>query len=100
MICGSVGATNSHSAGAQYVMLEKLGEEWRIEHQDVPYDIEQTLKRFQEAKYIEKAGPMGRLLVRGIATRTNQMIPFLRWYRSHDQDLGLAEAIDVFLNLY
>ncbi len=98
--CGSVGATNEYAAGAQYVVIENMEEKWRIEHRDVPYDIELTLKRYTETNYIKKTGPMGRLFVRGVATSTNQIMPFLDWYGSTSQEMGFSEAIDTFLNLY
>ncbi len=46
------------------------------------------------------AGPIGRLMVRGIATSTNQIMPFLSWYRSGSMEDGLSEAVDKFLTLY
>ena len=100
VVCGSVGATNDYSAGAQYVLLEKLDGEWLIRHRNVPYDVAETLRRFEETDYVTFAGPIGRLMVRGIATSTNQIMPFLSWYRSGSMEDGLSEAVDKFLTLY
>ena len=82
------------------MLLESTSDSWRILHRDVPYDIEETLNRFTETEYVEKAGPIGRLMLRGAATKTNQLMPFLRWYRSGPMEQGLSEAVDQFLNLY
>jgi hypothetical protein len=69
-------------------------------HRDVSYDLGATLDRFRETRYVERTGPIGRLFVRGVATRTNQLMPFLAWYRSSGMEQDLSEAVDVFLNLY
>ena len=59
------------------------------------------LTRFKETAYAENTGPIGRLIVRGVATRTNQVMPFLTWYRSGPSDhLDPDQAVDQFLNLY
>ena len=100
VVCGSVGATNDHSAGAQYVLLEGSGGAWRIEHRDVAYDVKQTLRRFEETNYLQKTGPIGRLFVRGVATSTNQLMPFLKWYKTEARNVELSKAVDRFLNLY
>lgn len=44
------------------MLLEKSNGEWRIEHQDVPYDVGETLARLKEADYLGKIGPIGRLI--------------------------------------
>lgn len=100
VVSGSVGATNEFSGGAQYVLLERQRGSWTIHHRNVPYDVGETLERFKATNYVNETGPMGRLFVRGVATRTNQMMPFLTWRRSKGADQGLSEAIDEFLNLY
>ena len=100
VLCGSVGATNDHCAGAQYVLLERHDGGWYIRHRDVRYNVGDTLKRFEETNYVSLAGPIGRLMMRGIATRTNQVNPFLSWYRSGPMQDGLSAAVDQFLNLY
>ena len=100
VICGSAGATNDYGAGAQYVLLEKSNGEWRIEHHDVPYDVGETLARLKEADYLGKTGPIGRLMVRQLATGTNHVMAFLKWYRAGTMEDSLAAAVDKFLNLY
>ena len=100
VVCGSAGATNDYGAGAQYVILENHNGQWHIQHKDVPYDLGETLARLEAADYLHHTGPMGRLMVRQLATRTNQVMSFLSWYRSGTMEDGLSEAVDRFLNLY
>ena len=100
VICGSVGATNDFSAGAQYVLLEQQGPSWSILHRDVPYDVDETIERFRSVNYVEETGPMGRLFVRTVATRTNQVMPFFNWFRNRPKNRDLSAEIDEFLNLY
>ena len=100
VICGSVGAPNDYSAGAQYVILEKSNGEWRIEHLDVPYDVSEILAQLEEVDYLGRTGPMGRLMVRQLATGTNQVMTFLKWYRAGTMEDSLSVAVEKFLNVY
>jgi hypothetical protein len=95
-----VGVTNEYSAGAQYALLEIESGSWKVIHKNVPYDLEKTMKRFQQSNYLELAGPMGRLVIRGMATRTNHMGPFLSWHSTYGSGQSLADAVDTFLKLY
>lgn len=101
--CGSIGLTVDYNTDAQYVLLErrKTGG-WDIRHQVVPYDVEDVLQRFRESGYIEAAGPIGRLQMRAVATATNQIMPFLRYYKQWqaEGEIGLGEGVDRFLNLF
>lgn len=99
-ISGSVGATNDFYAGAQYLLLEKRGQDWCLQYRNVPYDVGETLRRYDETDYVDHTGPMGRLFVRTVATRTNQVMPFLSWQKSAGSGLKLADAVDRFLSLY
>ena len=100
--CGSVGAPIDGNPGAQYLLLEQRGNDWHIEHQRVPYDLDATLCRFEESGYLEAAGPIGRLMARSVATSTAQLVPFLRYYKrwSQESDITLAEAVEKFSRLY
>ncbi len=100
VICGSVGATNDFYAGAQYLILEKSGETWSVQHRNVLYDVGETMKRYEATSYVEHAGPMGRLFCRTVATRTNQVMPFLAWWKSAGSAGSLSDAVDEFLRLY
>jgi predicted phosphodiesterase len=100
--CGSVGMPLDGNAAAQYLLLERSRDRWRWEHRSVTYDVDATIRRFREDGYLEAAGPMGRLLLREIATASHQMVPFLRhWgHWSEGGRLDLATAVDRFLNAY
>ena len=75
---GSVGMPLDGDADGKYVLIERRGTEWRVEHRRVPYDVEATERRFHETGYLEEAGPMARLMLREIITGRQQMTPFLR----------------------
>jgi len=100
--CGAVGLQVDFNPAAQYAVLEEQGEEWSITHHAVPYDVEGALQRFVDTGYLPDAGPMGRLFARGVATATNQIMPFRRYYRrwQGEGEIGLAEAVERFLRMY
>lgn len=100
--CGSVGLPVDYNPDAQYVLLDQRKDGWHVRHQAVPYDVDALLRRVRETDYMKVAGPMGRLHVRAVATGTNQIMAFLRYYKKwqSDGDIGLGEAVDRFLNLY
>ncbi len=95
---GSVGIPLSGVAEAQYLVLE-VGAAPHVTFYSVPYDVEATLKRFQETHYLLEAGPIAHLFYREIATATPQLIPFLRGYArgSADETLSLEDAVRTFM---
>jgi len=54
----------------------------RVEHRNVAYDVEATLRRCQETGYAARAGVVGRMFMREIATGAPQVVPFLRHFNS------------------
>ena len=96
-ICGSVGLTVEGN-GARYLILERRQAGWEPQHRSVDYDVKRVLQRFVETDYIGRTGPMGRLFVRHVATGTEQVVPFVRWYRAHGE-IEFADAVERFLNL-
>lgn len=100
--CGSVGLPDDCKTVAQYLLLEQYRDGWRVRHQAVAYDVEATLRRFRETGYLEAAGPMGRLLMRQVATATVQVMPFLGYYKRWraESEITLTEAVERFLNLF
>ncbi|CAN5855435.1 metallophosphoesterase family protein [soil metagenome] len=103
---GSVGWTlDENQATAQYLILEQRANRWSIQHQAVAYDIHLTVQRFHTTGYLQATGPMGRLMLREIATASSQIVPFLhayeRWLLAEPQkELSLAEGIERFFRLY
>lgn len=100
--CGSTGLQVDFNPEAQYAVLEQRNSAWHVTHHAVAYDVEGALRRFEETGYLPDAGPMGRLFARAVATATNQIMPFFRYYRrwQAEEDIGLAEAVERFLRLY
>lgn len=99
---GSVGCTLDEShATAQYVILERRGDRWLVDHQAVPYDVDAVVERFHTTGCLAASGPMGRLFLREVATASPHLVPFLTWYeRQAAQPLPLADAVDRFLTYY
>lgn len=99
---GSVGLPLDGHPTAQYLLMDQTKGGWRIQHQSVPYNVDATVKRFQDTGYLGATGPMGRLFLRELVTATQQMVPFLRLYAQWSQagPLPLAQAYDRFLNGY
>jgi len=74
----------------------------RIEHRNVAYDVEATLRRCQETGYAARAGVVGRMFMREIATGAPQVVPFLRHFNSlktANPTLSLEEAERSYRNL-
>lgn len=99
--CGSVGLPLDGNPTAQYLLLDREKNGWKIEHQSVPYDLNAAVSRFYDTGYLSAAGPMGHLFFREVVTASHQIVPFLRLYTQWSQqgDISLAQAVDRFLSL-
>lgn len=96
---GSVGLPLDGYPTAQYLLAEQHAYGWHFHHQSVPYDVDATLRRFEETGYIEATGPMGALFLRELATATQHFVPFLRAYGrwSAEGAITLDAALERFL---
>jgi hypothetical protein len=95
---GSVGLPLDGTLQAQFTVIERgpaAGEEWRIEHHAVPYDVAAAVRRFRESGYLDAAGPMAELYRREVATAAFHVMPFLAFLRDAPRagELPLAEAL-------
>lgn len=99
--CSSVGLPLDSNPTAQYLLLEQVKNEWKIQHQSVPYPLEATLSRFHDTNYLTSVGPMGHLFYREVVTASHQIVPFLRLFAqwSKQEDISLSRAVDRFLSL-
>jgi predicted phosphodiesterase len=96
---GSVGLPLDGNPTAQYLLLERNGSGWQFEHQSVSYDVDATLRRFDETGYMADVGPMAHLFRREVATAAHHMVPFLRVYPCwHQEGLSLERAVERFLS--
>lgn len=94
---GSVGLPLDGNPAAQFTLLERRAGGWDVRHIAVPYDVDATLRRFRETDYLDRAGPVGRLLLREVATAGHHLVPFLRFYeRAREEGLTLDRAVDRF----
>lgn len=99
---GSVGMTLDEHPLAHYVILEQRKGEWQIQHQAVPYDVDAAVERFYSTGYLKATGPMGRLMLREVATASPHLVPFLRLYERwcNKEEVSLAAAVERFLVIY
>lgn len=105
----SVGAVGLALAGrpeAQWALLTRAPDGWRVEHRSEPYDVDAALRRFDDSGYLDAAGPMGRLFRREVATGSHHLVPFARfearWRAANgvvaDDDAALEAALAAFLS--
>lgn len=80
----SVGAVGLALAGrpeAQWLLITREANGWRVQHQSTPYDVPAALARFDADGYLEATGPMGWLYRREVETGAHQVGPFTRFER-------------------
>jgi predicted phosphodiesterase len=96
---GSAGLPLDGSPKADYVILEQTKTSWRVMRQEIDYDMDKAVKRFEKTGYLEEAGPMVKLFRQELLTSRWQLIPFWNEYKkwSHNETLTLGQAIDAFL---
>lgn len=99
---GSVGLPMDGNPAAQYILLDRAADSWRVQHQAVAYDLSTTLERFRSTRYVEQTGVMGRLFLREAATASPHFVPFLRLYQQWTQEkpLSLQAALERYLTHY
>jgi hypothetical protein len=98
----SVGLPLDGNPTAQYVLIERRGERWDVRHQSVPYDLDAAVQRFYDTNFLDDVGPMGRILLREVATASPQFVPFLRVYHrwAQQEAVPLAAAVERFLTMH
>jgi predicted phosphodiesterase len=100
--CGSVGLP-VEGPGARYALLEQSADGWHVQHRHVDYDLDATMRRYDESGWYERTGPIGRLFARHVLTATQQVVPFLVWWRAsgraNPDSPELADAVDRWLAL-
>lgn len=98
---GSVGLPLDGNPTAQYLLLDQEKKGWKIQHQSVPYLLDETICHFHDTGYLSATGPMGHLYFREVVTASHQIVPFLRLYAqwSKQGDISLSKAVDRFLSL-
>ncbi len=99
--CASVGLPIDGNPTAQYLLLDQEKNGWNIQHQSVPYQLDDTISRFHDTGYLSSVGPMGHLFFREVVAATQQIVPFLRLYTqwSNLENISLSQAFDRFLSL-
>ena len=96
---GAVGLPLDGTVKAQFVVMERRGAEWSVEHHAVPYDVQATLTRFRESGYLRDGGPLARLYMREVETAAPHVVPFLKWCgRGGGADLLTDELVSTWLS--
>ncbi len=80
---GAVGLPLDGNTRAQFVIMERKGGDWTVEHHAVLYDVAETLRRFRQSGYLEKAGPMAHLFYREVETASFHIVPFLKFQTAY-----------------
>jgi predicted phosphodiesterase len=95
---GAVGLPLNNTTTAQYLVLDRIGDRWRITHHSVPYDLDTALERFHSSGYLAATGVLGHLYMREVATASFFIVPFLRAYArwGAQAPLSLDEALARF----
>jgi predicted phosphodiesterase len=96
---GSAGWPLDGFPTSQYLVMEQRRSGWHITQHSVPYDLDATIRRFEDSGYLQIAGPIGVLFLREVATASQQIVPFLRAYSrwSAHSSITLQAALDRFL---
>jgi hypothetical protein len=93
---GSIGLPLDGTPTAQFSVIESGSEDWSVQQHSISYDIEAAVRRFKDSGYLEEAGPIARLFMREVETASFHIVPFLKWWKSHET-LSLADAVEQFL---
>ncbi len=80
---GSVGIGLSGAPRAVYALATRKGDAWQTETRYVDYDLQHTLKRFEETKYLDFTGIIGQLYRQELMTGKNTIVAFIERYRDN-----------------
>lgn len=100
---GAVGLPLDFVPTAQYLIADHTKMGWHLQHQSVPYDLEQVRARFHDSGYLAEVGPMAQLLLREALTACPQVLPFVkaiqRWTALEGKEPSFDEAIARYQSL-
>lgn len=78
---GSVGIGLSGAPKAVYALATRKNGVWQTETRYVDYDLQHTLQRFEETRYLDYTGIMGKLYRQELMTGKNNIVAFIELYR-------------------
>jgi predicted phosphodiesterase len=79
---GSVGVPLDGTFIARYMLLESKGDDWRPIFREVALDNACVFEAFEQQRFAERCGVIGRLVVEEFQTSRLRVIPFLNWRTS------------------
>lgn len=96
---GSVGLPFNRDPRAQYALLRRRGDGWRVEPRRVEYDRRETLAIYERTGFRAEGGITAELLRLELERATAYLVPFLKWAERADRRPD-RPALDVFLAAY
>jgi len=80
---GSVGLPLEGIPGAQYMLLDGDASGWQPAWRHIDYDASPLFEAFERSRLIERAGPVGELMVEEFRTNRIQVHAFVIWRNRH-----------------
>jgi predicted phosphodiesterase len=76
---GTVGVPLDGTSGAQYALLEGDERGWRVTFRRVAYDNSPLFTAFEQQRFVEQVGVIGRLVIEEFRTARLEVVPFINW---------------------
>ncbi len=96
---GSVGLPFNRDPRAQYALLHRRGDTWRVEPRRIEYDRRETLEIYERTGFRAEGGITAELLRLELEHATAFLVPFLRWAEATDRRPDRA-TLGTFIELY
>jgi predicted phosphodiesterase len=97
---GSVGVPLDGVFGARYALLDGDRDGWRATFRHVPVDLDPLFEAFEHAEFVQRCGPVGRLVIDEFRTARLRVHPFNMWRAEHHPHAPVTdELIDQFENV-
>jgi predicted phosphodiesterase len=99
---GSVGLPFNRDHRAQYAIFRPPasdGDGWGVELRQVPYDLEATLRIYEETGFLARGGITARLLRIELEEAAPVLVPFMEWARVR-RVAPTPEALDDFFDAF
>ncbi len=99
---GSVGLPFNRDRRAQYALFEPPageGDRWHVELRQVPYDVEETLRVYDDSGFLERGGITARLLRIELEHAAPVLVPFMEWAKVRRVPPTL-ESLDAFFAVF
>jgi putative phosphoesterase len=82
IVAGSVGIPMQGEAKAEYLRLSFADQAWQIQHMQIPYNREKTVKEYIESGNLKNGGPVAWLLADELMCSQRRLGHFFPWLQS------------------